>query len=91
VELVSVIKVCLNETCSGIRVGKYFSNTFLLKKWFKNEVLSPLVLYRVLEYAITGVQVNQKGLKLNGAHELMVHVDDVRILGRGVHNVGKSK
>ena len=44
----------------------------------------------VLENAITRVQVNQDGLKLNGTHQLLVYVDDVNILGGSVHIVKKN-
>ena len=40
-----------------------------------------------LEYAISRVQVNQDGLKLNGTHQLLVYVDEVNILGGSVHTV----
>jgi hypothetical protein len=40
-----------------------------------------------LEYAIRRVKINQDGLKLNGAHQLMVYADYVNILGRSVHTV----
>ena len=32
--------------------------------------------------AITRVQVNQDGLKLNGTHQLLAYADDVNILGK---------
>jgi len=43
-----------------------------------------------LAYAIKRVQVNQKGLKLNGIHELLVYRDDVNILGRSIHTLKKN-
>ena len=43
-----------------------------------------------LEYAIRRVQVNQDGLKLNGTHQRLVHVDDINILGGSVHTIKKN-
>ena len=36
------------------------------------------------------VQENQKGLKLNGTHQVLVYADDVKILSGNVHTVKKS-
>jgi hypothetical protein len=36
------------------------------------------------------LQVNQDGLKLNGAHQLLVYADDVNILGRSIHTRKKN-
>jgi hypothetical protein len=38
-----------------------------------------------LEYAIRGVQANQRRLKLGGIHQLLVYADDVNILGGSIH------
>ena len=44
-----------------------------------------------LDYAIRRVQINQDGLKLNGAHRILVYANDVNILGGSVHTVEKNK
>jgi hypothetical protein len=43
-----------------------------------------------LEYAVWRVHVNQRGLRLNGTHQLFVNCDDVNILGGSVHNIYKN-
>jgi hypothetical protein len=53
----------------------------------EGDSLSSLLSNFVLEYAIRRVQINQDGLKLNGAHQLLVYADDVNMLGACVHTV----
>jgi len=43
-----------------------------------------------LEYAIRRVQVNQDGLKLNGAHQILAYADDVNILGGSIHTLKEN-
>ena len=43
-----------------------------------------------LEYAIRRVQVNQDGLKLNGAHQFLAYADDVNILEGSVHTLKEN-
>jgi hypothetical protein len=68
-KLVKLIKMCLSETCSRIRVGKHLSGVFPIKNGVKlGNALLPLLFNFALENAIRRVQVNQDGLKLNSTH-----------------------
>jgi hypothetical protein len=57
IKLVRLIKMCLNETDSKVRIGKYLSNTFPIQNSMKQgDALSPLLFNFALEYAIRMVQ-----------------------------------
>jgi hypothetical protein len=43
-----------------------------------------------LEYAITRVQENQEGLKLNGLHEAFANADDVYTVGENINTIQKK-
>jgi hypothetical protein len=51
----------------------------------QEDALTPFPFFVALEYAIRGVQVNQDGLQLNCSHQLLVHADNVNIMGGRVH------
>ena len=60
-KLVRLIKLCLNETYSRVRVGKNLVDMFPIRNGLKQgDALSPLFFNFALEYANRRVQVNQK-------------------------------
>jgi hypothetical protein len=85
---VYVARRCLNETCSTIWLGKHLSEKFPVRNCLKQgDALAPLLFNFPLGYAISMVQENQNGFKLNGTHQLLVYADDVTVLGGSVHTV----
>jgi hypothetical protein len=66
-KLVKLIKMCLNETYSKVRIGKYLSDKFPIQNGLKQEdALLQLFFIVALQHTIRKVQENQVGLKLNG-------------------------
>ena len=87
-KLVMLLKTCLTETYSRVRVVKNLSDMLRIRNGLKQgNALSPLLFNFALDYAIRRVQVNQDGLKLNGTHQLLAYADDVNILGGSVHTM----
>jgi len=91
VELVRLIKMCLNETYSRVLVDKHLSDMFPIRKVLKQgKDLWPLLFNFALEYVIRRVQINQEGLNLKGTRQRPVYVDDVNMLGGSVHTIKKN-
>jgi hypothetical protein len=91
-KLVWLIKMCLNETCSKVRIGKHLSDTFPIQTGLKQgDALSPLLFNFALEYVIRKVQENQVALKFNGTHRLLVNTDDVNLLGDNLNTIKNAQ
>ena len=56
----------------------------------QGDALSPLLSSFTLKCAINRMQVNQEGLILNGAHQLIIYADDACILAGSIPAIKKN-
>jgi hypothetical protein len=90
-KLVRLIKMCLNQTYSKIRIGKHLSDSFPVQNDLKQgDSLSPLLFNLALEYAIRKVQETQVRLKVNRTHQLLAYADDVNLVGDNIDTIKKN-
>jgi hypothetical protein len=88
-KLVRLIKMCLNETYSKVRIGHICGNFLFEYELKQGDALTPLLLNLAVEYAIRKVQENQLRLKLNGIHQLVVYAD-MNLLGDNIDAMKKN-
>jgi len=61
---------------------------FPIKNGLKEgDALLSLLFNLALEYAIRKDKANQKLLKFNGTHQIIIYVDDVNLQGQSIHTI----
>jgi len=76
--MVQLVKMCLSDPTSRVRIGNNMSDSFKICNGLKQiDALSPLLFNFALEYAILKIKGNKKGLSLNGLNQLFEYADDV--------------
>ena len=89
-KLVRLIKMCLSETYSTVRICQFLSDPSPIHCGLKQgDALSSLLFNFALEYAIRRIQENRIRLEVNRKHQLLVYADDVNMLGENLQPLGK--
>jgi hypothetical protein len=71
-KLVTLIRMCLNETYSKVCIGKHLSDSFPIQNVKKTRRRFITTAFQLSFRICPGkVRENQVGLKLNGAHQLL--------------------
>jgi len=88
--LVRLIKMCLNETFSRVWVSKHLSDMFPSKNGLKQ--MHYYLCFSTLLYNVCHGEGSSKqnGLKLNGTCQLLVYADDVNMLVGSICTVKKN-
>jgi hypothetical protein len=90
-KLLRIIKPCLNEIYSKVRIGKDLSAALPVQNDLKQgDASSPLLFNFALKSVIRKVHEIKERLEPNGTHQLLVCVDDVNLLGNITKKNGEA-
>jgi hypothetical protein len=81
----------LNENYIRVCIDINLTN-FILGMVCQHKIsLSQLLFIFSLEYAVKGTEANPEGMQLNGAHQLLVYINDVNIAGESIPTKKKTQ
>jgi hypothetical protein len=91
-ELVKIIKMCLNETYIIVHLGEHLSCAFPIQHCLKQgDALWSFIFSFTLGNAIRILQENQGGLELNVTHEDLIYADNTNSLGENINTIKENK
>jgi hypothetical protein len=82
-KLVRLIKMCLNETYSKLRMGKILSDVFPIQN-IRNKEIFYRHCFRICRQECPKIR---ECLELNGTYQVMVYADDITILGGNLNTI----
>ena len=90
-KLVRLIKTCLGDTQSKVKIGIYLSSSFPIENGLKQgDALSPLTFNFALEYAIRKLEETRLALDMNSNHRILTYVDDVNLIGDDIRTIERN-
>ena len=90
-KLVRLIKTCLDETQSEVKIENYLSSSFFTENGLKQGyILLPLLFNFSLECAIWKVQDTNFGLDTNDTHQVLGFTDDVNLIGNDIKSIERT-
>jgi hypothetical protein len=90
-KVVRLIKMCLNETCSEVRIGKKSVSSTSYSEWSETRTCFITSAFQLC-FRIWHQEGPRKSgrAEKNGAHQFLVHDNDVNILGENTSIVKKN-